>query len=599
MTSNITILPQGDRLKVKEEANLFHFLVHHSYFVPNACGGLGTCGKCKVLIHKGRKSPTESEQIHLTQAELEEGWRLACQQKIRGDINCRISHVDETTPTLEIREDATHIALDPGIEKIYLELPQPGHKDQRPDIVRIQEELGIKRLTFPLSIMRRVPHVLRESKFKVTITKDNEQVIDIESGDTTEACFGLALDIGTTTLAGYLLNFANGHELAVRSRMNPQRNFGADVISRIKWVHEHGEKALIELQGAVVSEINALIKELCMVAKVNPVHIYKVTVAGNPTMLHLFTAIDPSNIDHSPFCPVLRDGIVIRAEELGLNINSMGQVYILPAISGYVGADITAGVLFTGLSHSDKLSLFVDIGTNAEIVLGNCAKILACSTPAGPAFEGARIKYGMRATPGAIAHISLVGDELKLETIGNNTPTGICGSGLIDLVAELVRVGLINKEGNLLIQSKLPHAERVMAGEGGKPQFLVSDGVYLTQQDIRELQLAKGAIRSGIELILHEWNITPNDIDEVYLAGAFGSYLRRESIFSIGMLPGSLAEKVRLVGNAAGQGARLALLNRGKWTEAREIAQQMQYFELSYCKNFNQIFTESLSFSNK
>jgi uncharacterized 2Fe-2S/4Fe-4S cluster protein (DUF4445 family) len=595
---SITILPQGDKIEAKEGTGLFHLLVRHGYFLPSACGGLGTCGKCRVLICKGRKPPTESEQVHLTQAELEGGWRLACQQRVTDDIDCQIHRVDGVAPALKIREESSRIALDPGIEKIYLSLPQPGRKDQRPDTVRIQDELRIKRLVFPLSAMRRIPHILRESKFKVTITKEDEQVIDIELGDTTKASLGVALDIGTTTIAGYLLDLISGHELAVRSTVNPQRSFGADVISRIKWVYEHGEKALMELQEVVLSGINTLIRELCEVAKVNSAQVYKVTVAGNPTMLHLFTAISPFNIGYSPFCPVLRDGIVMRAEELGLGVNPVGQVYILPAISGYVGADITAGVLFTDLHRRDKLGLFVDIGTNAEIVLGNCEKMLACSTPAGPAFEGACIKYGMSAIPGAIAHVSLDNDELKLETIGNSIPMGICGSGLVDLIAKLVQVGLINEKGNLLIQGKLPMFKRVVQGERGQPQFMVSDSLYLMQQDIRELQLAKGAIRSGVELILREWNITASDIDEVYLAGAFGSYLCQENVFSIGMLPVSLKGKVRLAGNAAGQGAKLTLLNRSKWTEAGDIARRIEYFELSYCKNFNQVFTENLSFSS-
>jgi uncharacterized 2Fe-2S/4Fe-4S cluster protein (DUF4445 family) len=316
-------------------------------------------------------------------------------------------------------------------------------------------------------------------------------------------------------------------------------------------------------------------------------------------MIHLFTAIAPSNIDHSPYIPVLRDGLTLSAEELGLEINPEGRVYLLPAISGYVGADIIAGVLFTGLHQRDELALFIDIGTNAEIVLGNKEKLLACSTPAGPAFEGARIKYGMSAMPGAIAHVSLNGDGLKLEVIGNGTPKGICGSGLIDLIAELLRAGLINEKGNLLIQSKSPYAERITLGERDQPQFLVNDKskpIYLTQQDVRELQLAKGAIRSGVELVLQEWGVTPDGVDTVYLAGAFGNYVRRENVLRIGMLPPFPLEKVKPVGNAAGQGAKLCLLNRGKWAEARELARRVQYFELSYRRNFDQVFIESLHF---
>ena len=540
---SITIFPQGDRLEAKEGENLFHLLVRHGHPIPSACGGMGTCGKCRVLIHKGLKPPTESEQVHLSQAELDQSWRLSCQQRVDRDIVLEVPQIDEITQAKELLEQELHIILNPGIEKVYLELPKPGREDQRPDTTRIQEELGVEKLDLPLSILRKVPYVLREGDFKLTITKEDDRVLDLEQDDTTKALYGLAIDIGTTTLAGYLLDLTTGQELAVRSLMNPQKGFGADVISRIKYIHEHSEEGLKELQKSVISGINTMIGQLCGAAEVNPVQIYKVTVAGNPTMIHLFTAIDPSNIDHSPYIPVLRDGLALAAGELGLEINPEGQVHILPAISGYVGADIIAGVLFTGLHQRGELALFIDIGTNAEIVLGNKEKLLACSTPAGPAFEGARIKHGMSAIPGAIAHVSLDGldgDEMKLEVIGSGTPKGICGSGLIDLIAELLRAGLINEKGNLLIQGKSPYAERIMLGERDQPQFLVSDKskpIYLTQQDVRELQLAKGAIRSGVELVLQEWGITPDRVDVVYLAGAFGNYVRRESVLRIGMLP--------------------------------------------------------------
>lgn len=596
----LIILPQKDSLEVEEGENLFRFLVRHGYSIPSSCGGMGACGKCRVLIHKGLKPPTEPEEVHLSRAELDQGWRLSCQQRVNCYIVLEVPQIDETTQAKELLKQELHIALDPGMEKVYLELPSPGKEDQRPDTLRIQEGLGVEQMAFPLSVLRKVPHALRVKNFTATITKEEDRALDIEPGDTTGGLYGLAIDIGTTTVAGYLLNLNSGQVMGVRSQMNPQKSFGADVIARIKHVYEHDEAGLKELQEAVVSGINRMIHQLCQTATIQPVHIYKATVAGNPTMLHLFTAVDPSQIDHSPYIPVLRDGTIISAEELGLEINPEGRVYIIPAISGYVGADITAGVLFTDLHQSSKLSLFVDIGTNAEIVLGNRERMLACSTPAGPAFEGALIRYGMSATPGAIAHVLLSGDsELKLEVIGNSTPRGICGSGLIDLIAELRKVELINEKGKLLTQDNLHYAKRVTADERSRPQFLVSDGdkpIYLTQQDIRELQLAKGAIRSGVDIVLHEWGAALEDIDIVYLAGAFGNYVRRESVLRIGMLPPFPLEKLKPVGNAAGQGAKLCLLNQGEWIKAQELAEQVQYFELSYYKGFSDTFIESLYF---
>lgn len=598
---NITIFPKKKGLKISEGTNLLHFLIRQGYSVPSACGGVGTCGKCRVLLHEGTRTPTESERVHLTEAELKTGWCLSCIQHVDRDMVLEVPELETTTHAKELLREVVSILLDSGVEKTYLELPTPSRDDQRPDTVRLQEELAEGRLTFPLEILKKTPNLLREGDFKVTITRMGDYVLDLEAGDTTRARYGLALDIGTATIGGYLLSLDTGEELAVRSRMNPQRSFGDDVISRIFYVHEHGEKSLRELQKMVTSEINVMIGQLCQAARVSPTHIYKASVAGNPTMIHLFIGVDPSNIDRSPFTPVLRDGLKPSASELGLNINPQGQVYILPGISGYVGGDITAGILSLELHKAEAIQLFVDIGTNAEIVLGNKDRLLTCSTPAGPALEGARIKYGMNAFPGAIAHVSLNGG-LKLETIGNRVAKGICGSGLIDLVSELSRVGLINDKGGFQERMDLSISGRIRQGENGLLQFLVSnegDPIYLTQKDVRELQLAKAAICSGIEIALREFGATLNDVDTVYLAGAFGNYIRRESALQIGMLPDFPLTKIKPVGNTAGQGAKLCLLNQGKWGEIQELAERVEYLELSYRNDFSQVFMESMRLTRK
>lgn len=598
-THNITIAPQQERLKAKEGENLFHFLVRQDYTIPSACGGVGTCGKCRVLLLKGARAPSESERVHLTEAELEAGWRLSCIQHIDQDLVLEIPEVEESVRAKELLSKVLHIPLDSGVKKTYLEFPKSSQADQRPDTIRLQEELGEGQLTFPLPVLKKLPNLLRQEDFKATVTWAANHVLDMEPGDTTRAQYGVAIDIGTTTLAGYLLNLNTGGELAVHSRMNPQRSFGDDVISRIKQAHERGEEGLRELQKAVTSGINIVINHLCQTARVSPAHIYKATVAGNPTMIHLFTGIDPSNIAHSPFIPVLRDSLILPALELGLDMNPEGQVHILPSISGYVGADITAGILYTKLHQAEGIQLFIDIGTNAEIVLGNKDRLLACSTPAGPALEGARIKYGMNALPGAIAYVFLNDRDLKLETIGDRAPKGICGSGLIDLGGELCKLGLINERGNLGRRVDLPISNRIRQGEKGQLQFLVSDGskpIYLTQQDVRELQLAKGAIRSGVEMALRELGVTLDEVEVVYLAGAFGTYVRRESVLQIGMLPELPLSKIKPVGNTAGQGAKLCLLNQGKWEEIQRLAEQMEYFELSYLKDFSQAFIGSMHF---
>jgi len=595
----ITLSPRGIRLHAQGGENLLRILASQGYPLPSACGGQGSCGKCRVLIciREGLKPPTEPERVHLSQAELAQGWRLACQQRIDRDLTLELPPPEGMPQAKERLKEELHVALDPGIEKVYLELPPPGGEDQRPDTLRIQEELD-RGLSFPLRVLRRLPGALREGNFRITLTLEGERVLEVEPGKVASPPLGLALDLGTATLAGYLLDLTTGRELALRSLANPQGSFGADVISRIRHVRERGEEGLRELQGAVVSGANALIERLCHMAQAEPARIYKVTVVGNPTMIHLFLGIDPRGIDHSPYIPVLRDGLALRAKELGLKVHPEAGVYILPAVSGYVGADIIAGVLFCGLHRRDGLSLFVDLGTNAEIVLGNEGRLLACSTPAGPAFEGAQIAHGMSALPGAIAHAYLDGDRLKLEVIGGGPPKGLCGSGLIDLVGELLKAGLIYPQGRLLPRAESPLGRQITLDEKGRPRFLVSDDeggpIYLTQRDIRELQLAKGAIRAGVELILREWGATPDEVESVYLAGAFGNYVRRESVLAIGLLPPFPVEKLKPVGNAAGQGAKLALLSRGALEEVQELAERMDYLELSYCSDFNEAFLRNL-----
>ena len=601
----VTIYPQEtddpDRLEVAPGQNLFFHLTRQGYAIASACGGVGTCGKCFVKLHKGLVGPTESERVHLSEADLAEGWRLACQQRVDRDMSLTTPVYDETTQAKEQLAHDLQVDLDPGITTTYLSLDSPSRHDQRSDTTRLADALDAADLTFSLPALRKLPEVLRAQDFDVTVLLEGDRVLDVEPGDTSHALYGLSVDIGTTTLAGYLLDLNTGEELAIRSRMNPQQRLGADVISRIKQVHDRGADGLDELRSAVVDGINSLVKRVTEAARIGPHQIAKATIVGNPTMLHLFTGIPPSFIDHSPYTPVLQAGVTFLAQQLDLKLNPEARVHVFPGISGYVGGDITAGVLFSGLHRDDRLSLFVDIGTNAEIVLGSRDKLLACSTPAGPAFEGARIKHGMSATPGAInyAQFDPHNDHIRLDVISGVPPRGICGSGLIDLAAELLKVGAIDDKGTLRTDHDTPYAARIQESEGGQSEFLVAEEpepIRLSQQDIRELQLAKGAIRAGVEVAMGEFGATPEDVGVVYLAGAFGNYVRRESVLRLGMLPPFPPEIIKALGNAAGQGAKLALLNRGQWNEIRELARNVHYLELSYHSDFSDTFMQSMLF---
>ncbi len=580
-------------------ANLYHTLSEAGFPVTSACGGIGICGKCRVRFRTGAKPPTESEKLHLLPEELKAGWRLSCQHRLHSDIAIEIPHLDQTTDAKERMSRPCRVALEVGLEKRYMELSLPAKKDQRADTVRIQESLNHGRLDFPLSLLRKLPSLLRQGDYKVTVTVKDNQVLDIEKGDTSFRCYGMAIDIGTTTLAGYLLNLCTGEELAIRSQMNPQHRFGADVISRIRHVRDHGNPGLKELQEAIVKGLNMLTQQLMLAASVRSHEIYNVTIVGNPTMLHLLLGIDPRGIDQSPYIPVIRDGLTVPAHSIGLKVNQEGNVWMLPSVAGYVGSDITAGILYTDIHDLDGLNLFVDIGTNAEIVLGNRDRLLACSTPAGPAFEGAGIKCGMHATPGAISHVRLQDGNVLLQIIGQGDPKGICGSGLIDAVSELIRVGLIDDKGRLLDDPHLSFSERVDRDDRGHARFLLSNGehpIYLTQEDIRELQLAKGAVSAGVESLLEVWGTTLEGINRVFLSGAFGTYVRRESVLQIGMLPAFPLDKISSVGNAAGQGAKLGLLSRTKWEQVQSLVECIEYFELSFYKRFSDIYINSMYF---
>jgi uncharacterized 2Fe-2S/4Fe-4S cluster protein (DUF4445 family) len=444
-----------------------------------------------------------------------------------------------------------------------------------------------KELHFPLPVLRKIPSILRKGDFKVTVTISDKEVIDIEPGDSNHS-YGIALDIGTSTIVGYLMNLNTAEELGVRSVVNPQRKFGADVISRIKWVHDRGEQGLKKLQDKVIKAINPIIEELYHKNRIKPANIYKAVIVGNPTMIHLFLGIDPSYIDHSPYVPVLRDMTSFKGRELQLRMNPQGIAYILPNVSGYLGADIIAGVLYTEIYRSDGLKLLVDIGVNGEIVLGNKDDILACSAAAGPAFEG------ISAQEGAICRVH-IDEEVRVEVIGGGKPRGICGSGVIDGVGELLRLGLISKSG-LYQPLPIPAGKRLVE-INGQYRFLLVEGdkpIYLTQKDIRELQLAKGAIRAGIEILMKEMKIIKDEIEEVFLAGAFGSFLRVENVLRVGLLPE--IPKVTLLGNAAGEGAKLCVVDEDKLNDVCNILTKIKYLELSYRSDFNDEFVRRIKF---
>jgi uncharacterized 2Fe-2S/4Fe-4S cluster protein (DUF4445 family) len=424
-----------------------------------------------------------------------------------------------------------------------------------------------------------------------------EHLVAVEPGDTTGDCYGVAFDVGTTTLVGTLMNLRTGMAASVLSTLNGQAPFGADVISRISH-GMNGPEAIIELQQAVISTMNTILDELYRATGMTPAQTYEAVVVGNVTMLHLLLGVDPSPLSMSPFTPAFMDELSVQAHDIGLQIHPQGYVQTLPALGAYVGADIVAGVLATGVVREDRLRVFVDVGTNGEIVLGSALRALATAAPAGPAFEGSQIRCGMRATVGAIEGVQ-IGDRVQLQVIGGDVPPeGICGSGLVDVVAQLLLAGLLEHSGRLKSAADVPHhplRDRLIDVDGMRA-FLLADGVYLTQRDIRELQFAKGSIATGIKVLMDILGVTAADLDEVLLGGSFGSYLNPESARIIGLVPPVAVNRIVAVGNSAGEGAKIALLSYRERQVAFELPARIEYVELSGRSDFNDSFVSVLAF---
>ena len=399
------------------------------------------------------------------------------------------------------------------------------------------------------------------------------------SPDSTAEAYGAALDIGTTTIAGRLLALPSGAVLSALGRRNPQVKFGADVISRVAYAMEHGAKPLTE---CLRKDINDLIEQLCAEAGIRTKQIQKLCIVGNSCMHHLFLGISPECLGRAPYMPSVREGMLLKAADCGLNVHLDAAVHMLPLIAGFVGADTVGCMLAGNWSEREKTTLLIDIGTNGELVLGNKDRKIACSTAAGPALEGAKIECGMRGSRGAIDHVDLQEGKIVFHVIGECTPVGICGSGLVDLIAVLLETGELDESGRL---------------ERGR--FELCENVYLTQKDVREVQLAKAAIAAGIRLLAQKAGISPDEIEEVHLAGAFGSNIRVESACAIGLIPEELRERIIPVGNAAAEGACLALSDPEKLTEADKLAEETEFLELASMPDFNDEFVDQLFFGGE
>jgi uncharacterized 2Fe-2S/4Fe-4S cluster protein (DUF4445 family) len=602
-TLQVVFQPSGKKGELAGEKTVIEAARELGVEIESSCGGIRNCGKCKIKLVEGHLSPfTDEEAKFITELERTEGYRLSCAAQIKGDVIIHIPQVNLAKKQIvrkDVRERPTEVK--PAITLHYLELSPPTLHDTMGDFDRLQKALSEKyhlpSLNIDYQTLLGLQYLLREGNWKATVAVwMNEEIVDImtEKGD---KAYGLAVDIGTTTVAGYLCDLTSGELIATESMMNPQVIYGEDVMSRITYAVTHPD-GLEELHRSIIGGLNRLIAAVTGRCSLSSDRILELVMVGNTAMHHLFLQIYPKFLGISPFSTATHRSIDVKARDLGLKVHPSANVHILPIEAGFVGADNVGVLIAEEPYHKDEMVLLIDVGTNGELVMGNREKLISCSCATGPALEGAHIKFGMRAAPGAIERIEIHPETLDVtfEVIGNSSAMGICGSGIIDAAAELYRNGILDKSGrfrNEIKSSRLrvvdETAEFVIAW---KNETSIGKDITVTQKDVRNIQLAKAALYTGAKLMMRRLGI--ERLDKVILAGAFGSTIDPEKALVLGMFPDCDLKNVYAVGNAAGDGARLALLNRDKRAEAEEIARKVEYMELSVEADFQREFIEAM-----
>lgn len=603
----ITIGPNRD-VECCEGEFVMDVLTRNQISIQNVCNGKGLCGKCKVQFLKGIPDPTQFDLKHLKDNEILTGFRLACGVKVVEGMEIKPFLVELYDRKESVLHDIVQIEIDHGIKKTFVNVPKPSLEDERGDWNRLNDELlqvlDLKEISIKLFALEKLPGVLRTGNHAITVALWNNQVIDVEVGDTTLTLFGVAVDIGTTSVAVGLVDLIDAQLIQVISNENEQTAYGSDVISRISYAQESPENRL-RLKDAVKLTINRLINRLIKERGISTNSIYKMTVVANTTMNHLFLGLDTSNLAVAPYVSVLNSFLEVSAAELGIEINPEGRILMFPSIGSFVGGDTVGAVIGTPEVLGDGNHLLIDLGTNCELFLKTSHRMMACSTAAGPAFEGAGIAQGMRAKPGAIEAVTISEDGVEIKVIGNQNAIGICGSGLIEGIEQMKLAGIINKRGKIIDPEKASYLSaglRSRIRSGGKigREFVLSYGgkdgvdVFLSQGDIGELQLAKGAVCAGIKTLVGMAGIAIHELDSINLAGTFASYLQVRSILGIGLVPNINPEKIKSVGNAAHVGGIKALINRTVFKDAVELAKKVKHVELGGNKEFTGNFMKSM-----
>jgi uncharacterized 2Fe-2S/4Fe-4S cluster protein (DUF4445 family) len=555
---------------------------------------------------------TRHDERTFSRDQLEDGWRLACLARATRDHAVVVPPLT-TRPKAATVGVGRQVILRPAVQKRYVELADPSLEDQRTDLARLLEAIDDLEPRADLYVLRRLPKVLREADFKVTAVIVDEELIEIEPGDTTALRYAIAYDLGTTTVVATLLDLVTGTPVSVASMLNKQQPYGGDVISRISATMMDPDAAE-RLRVAACETLASLAHQVCREGGVEPAHVYEVAIAGNATMTALVLGIDPEPLGVAPFIMTVAQPPTVLAADLGLPLHPRARAMLFPALGAYVGGDIVAGMLASGMDRDTRTRLFIDVGTNCEIVLSNGDQIVSTAAPAGPAFEGGAIRCGMRADDGAIEVVKLDPEgDVTLGVIGDVEPRGLCGSGLVDVVAELVKVGLLDASGRFVTDEVAKEitpglAERLttLSSDRGEERVFVlhrptpdadpAECVVLSQRDVRELQFAKAAISTGWTLLLEELGLEHGDVQQVLLAGSFGSYLSAASAVRIGLVPKLPVLRIVAAGNVAGEGAKMVLLSVRERAGAAALLEEVTYVELSDRPEFNDRFVDQLGF---
>jgi len=612
----LTVLPKYLRINVPQGTTIWEALQKSPVNLEGECGGLGKCGKCRIKVLSAAGPATPEERKLLNTAERKEGIRLACQTKIKRDMAIAVGETDpdeeyfQILTTSHFRAQA-HLPLpklEPLVEKRPVTLPPSLQREGFSYLERIRLALApeYQGMKSSLSCLRKMPGQFKKNGGWGTAVLHGPYLLDWQKWEEAYRHFGLVYDLGTSTLVGKLINLVDGSEVSIESRLNSQIRHGTNVISRIQYIREHPE-GLFALRDLLIRDLNLITGRLLKSAGIKPSDVLIAVAAGNTTMQHILLAVDPSGIGEAPFAAVMTDGVVTRTTEVGLALHPEALFYVMPAKSGYIGGDLISVIIASGATEQEEeMVLGLDLGTNGEIFLGNGRRMVTCSAAAGPALEGARITHGMIASAGAIEGVSFSEGLLQFRVIGNVKPKGLCGSGLVELAAVLLDHGVIDSEGLIRPAREVPAAAlrgRIIS-RGGVNSFLIASPeeshqrkpVYLNQRDVRELQLAKGAIAAGVQTLMSEMGITLDDIDRVYLAGALGNYVNPESAMRIGLIPRFRPEIISSLGNAASSGANIVILSRKYWQRAVELSRRVEHIELSSRTDFNELFVEKMDF---